>query len=114
MQFGPRLQRGRPAVNWEWELGHWSLVALSHRGAGRQERGRRAEGWDEGDAFHHQGPNGAGKLNRLVLALRAFWRILTDRDFAARVEPLFSRAPTGPDLRVLAVLQRDGRLVDFL
>jgi Domain of unknown function (DUF2760) len=53
-------------------------------------------------------------LNRFVLALRAFWRILTDRDFAARVEPLFSRAPTGPDLRVLAVLQRDGRLVDFL
>ena len=53
-------------------------------------------------------------MNRFVLALRAFWRILTDRDFAARVEPLFSRAPTGPDLRVLAVLQRDGRLVDFL
>jgi hypothetical protein len=53
-------------------------------------------------------------LNRFVLALRAFWRILTERDFAARVEPLFSRAPTGPDLRVLAVLQRDGRLVDFL
>ena len=53
-------------------------------------------------------------MNRFVLALRAFWWILTDRDFAARVEPLFSRAPTGPDLRVLAVLQRDGRLVDFL
>jgi hypothetical protein len=53
-------------------------------------------------------------LNRLWLALRAFWRIITERDFAARVEPLFSRAPTGPDLRVLAVLQRDGRLVDFL
>ena len=53
-------------------------------------------------------------MNRFVLALRAFWRILTDADFAARVEPLFSRAPTGPDLRVLAVLQRDGRLVDFL
>jgi len=35
-------------------------------------------------------------------------------DFAARVEPLFEPAPTGPDLRVLAVLQRDGRLVDFL
>jgi len=30
------------------------------------------------------------------------------------VEALFSKAPTGPDLRVLAVLQRDGRLVDFL
>jgi hypothetical protein len=53
-------------------------------------------------------------LNRFVLAVRAFWRILTERDFAARVEPLFTRAPTGPDLRVLAVLQRDGRLVDFL
>jgi hypothetical protein len=48
------------------------------------------------------------------MAFAALWRILTDSDFAARVEPLFSRAPTGPDLRVLAVLQRDGRLVDFL
>ncbi len=56
----------------------------------------------------------AGHLNRLIIALRAFWLTLTDPDFAARVEPLFSRAPTGPDLRVLAVLQRDGRLVDFL
>jgi hypothetical protein len=53
-------------------------------------------------------------LNRIVLALRAFWRILSQPDFAARVESLFLRAPTGPDLRVLAVLQRDGRLVDFL
>ena len=53
-------------------------------------------------------------MNRFLLALRAFWFTLTDPDFAARVEPLFSRAPTGPDLRVLAVLQRDGRLVDFL
>jgi Domain of unknown function (DUF2760) len=53
-------------------------------------------------------------MNRLLLALRAFWRILTDADFAARALPLFTRAPTGPDLRVLAVLQRDGRLVDFL
>jgi hypothetical protein len=53
-------------------------------------------------------------LNGLWLALRAFWRSLIDPDFAARVAPLFSHAPTGPDLRVLAVLQRDGRLVDFL
>jgi Domain of unknown function (DUF2760) len=53
-------------------------------------------------------------LNRLWLALQAFWHVLADRDFAARVESLFSRAPAGPDLRVLAVLQRDGRLVDFL
>src|SRR5262245_47245813 len=53
-------------------------------------------------------------LNRLWLALKAFWRILTEPEFAARVEPLFSLAPTGPDLRILAVLQRDGRLIDFL
>ncbi len=55
-----------------------------------------------------------GTWNRFVLALRTFWHVLTDADFAARVEPLFSRVPTGPDLRVLAVLQRDGRLIDFL
>jgi hypothetical protein len=53
-------------------------------------------------------------LNRLFLAFRAWWRTLTNREFAARVEDLFSPAPLGPDLRVLAVLQRDGRLVDFL
>jgi hypothetical protein len=53
-------------------------------------------------------------LNRLVLALRAFWLTLTDPEFASRLEPLFRKAPTGPDLRVLSVLQRDGRLVDFL
>src|SRR4051794_32227123 len=53
-------------------------------------------------------------LNRLWLALRAFWRTLTDPTFAGRVEPLFHDAPIGPDLRVLAVLQRDGRLIDFL
>ena len=53
-------------------------------------------------------------MNRLILALRAFWHTLTDPHFAARVEPLFSRVPSGPDLRVLAVLQRDGRLIDFL
>jgi hypothetical protein len=53
-------------------------------------------------------------LNRLWLALKTFWRILVDPEFAARVEPLFSVAPSGPDLRILAVLQRDGRLVDFL
>jgi hypothetical protein len=53
-------------------------------------------------------------LNRLWLALQTFWRIVTDSGFAARIEPLFQQAPTGPDLRVLAVLQRDGRLIDFL
>jgi hypothetical protein len=53
-------------------------------------------------------------LNRFVLACKAFWKSLNDSTFAARVEPLFLPASTGPDLRILAVLQRDGRLVDFL
>ena len=53
-------------------------------------------------------------MNRFVLAVKAFWKSLTDPDFAARVEPLFHGAPAGPDIRILAVLQRDGRLVDFL
>lgn len=53
-------------------------------------------------------------LNRFWMALQAFWRTLTDPEFAARVEPLFRPAVSGPDLRVLALLQRDGRLIDFL
>jgi hypothetical protein len=53
-------------------------------------------------------------LNRFVLAVKAFWKGLTDPEFAPRLEPLFRGAPAGPDLRILAVLQRDGRLVDFL
>jgi hypothetical protein len=48
------------------------------------------------------------------MAIQAFWRTLTEPEFAARVEPLFSPATSGPDLRVLAILQRDGRLIDFL
>ncbi|MGO9601351.1 MAG: DUF2760 domain-containing protein [Isosphaeraceae bacterium] len=64
--------------------------------------------------FRIDGHGGDSSVNRLLLALKAFWNILTDRDFAARVAPLFSRTPTGPDLRILTVLQRDGRLVDFL
>jgi Domain of unknown function (DUF2760) len=53
-------------------------------------------------------------LNRFLLAFKVLWRTWTDPEFAARVEPLFLPATTGPDLRVLAVLQRDGRLIDFL
>jgi Domain of unknown function (DUF2760) len=53
-------------------------------------------------------------LNRLGLALRAFWLTWTDAAVAARVGPALQTAPEGPDLRVLAVLQRDGRLIDFL
>lgn len=53
-------------------------------------------------------------MNRFRLALRAFWRILTEPAFAEQVTALFRPATAGPDLRVLAVLQRDGRLIDFL
>ncbi len=53
-------------------------------------------------------------MNRLILGFRTFWNVLTRGDFAARAERLFEPESTGPDLRVLAVLQRDGRLIDFL
>ncbi len=57
-------------------------------------------------------------MNRLWLALHAFWRILTEPDFAAQLEPFLQTVPStataGPDLRVLTLLQRDGRLIDFL
>ncbi|HEX8201016.1 MAG TPA: DUF2760 domain-containing protein [Isosphaeraceae bacterium] len=53
-------------------------------------------------------------MNRLWLALRAFWLSLSDAAVASRVDQALLVAPEGPDLRVLAVLQRDGRLIDFL
>jgi hypothetical protein len=57
---------------------------------------------------------GDSTLNRFLLGIKALWKTWTEPDFAGRAEGLFLQAPTGPDLRVLAVLQRDGRLVDFL
>ena len=59
---------------------------------------------------------------KLGLARRSFRRILSDADFAAKVQPLLAAAsqPTGPPkpsgepLRMLALLQREGRLLDFL
>src|SRR3954466_16417020 len=51
---------------------------------------------------------------QLGLALRAFWKTLTEPDTASRVGGVLAKAPAGADLRILAVLQRDGRLVDFL
>ena len=57
---------------------------------------------------------GVGPLNRFVLGWIVLWKSWTEPDFAERAEALLLPSPTGPDLRVLAVLQRDGRLVDFL
>lgn len=59
-------------------------------------------------------PLGAQTLNRLVLAFKAFWRCLTQPDQAKQIASLLKAKPQGPDLRILAILQRDGRLVDFL
>lgn len=56
------------------------------------------------------------RLNRFTLALRAFWGALTDRESADRIQESLNPPTTviSADLRILALLQRDGRLVDFL
>lgn len=53
-------------------------------------------------------------MNRFSLALSAFWKSLTDAETAPRIEAALQPPRTGPDLRILALLQRDGRLIDFL
>lgn len=53
-------------------------------------------------------------MTRIGLALKAFWKILTNAEVAKRADGLFQPPTAGPDLRILALLQRDGRLVDFL
>jgi hypothetical protein len=64
-----------------------------------------------------------GDFRRINMAVRAEWRVLRDRDFAARIEPLLAPPvereakppkPSGAPLRLLALLQREGRLLDFL
>jgi hypothetical protein len=64
-----------------------------------------------------------GDSRRFGLAFRTFGRALRDADFAAKVEPLLTPpAPSTPQapkfsglpVRLLALLQREGRLLDFL
>lgn len=55
----------------------------------------------------------------LGLAFRCFFKALTDAGFRARVQPVLAPPkeepkPLGQELRLLAILQRDGRLLDFL
>jgi hypothetical protein len=66
---------------------------------------------------------GRGSLARLGEAWRAFTRVLGDPAAAERVRPLLTPAPPGPakparpspePLRLLTLLQREGRLLDFL
>lgn len=62
-----------------------------------------------------------GNFGRVRLALGCEWRILRDPSFAAKVEALLAPPrpeappkPSGAPLRLLALLQREGRLLDFL
>jgi hypothetical protein len=61
-----------------------------------------------------------GNTRRLGLALRSFGRALRDPAFAGKVEPLLAppqpaqpAKPSGEPVRLLALLQRDARLLDF-
>lgn len=64
-----------------------------------------------------------GDGRRIGLAFRSFRKALGDAEFADKVEPLLTPAapkdtgparPSGVPLRLLALLQREGRLLDFL
>jgi hypothetical protein len=64
-----------------------------------------------------------GDTRRVGLAMRACKRTLRDPEFAEKVEPLLEPPPPKPEgpprpsgvpLRALALLQREGRLLDFL
>lgn len=61
-----------------------------------------------------------GGFGRLGLACSAFSKTLGDAEFAAKIKPLLAppkekkARPSGVPLRMLAVLQRESRLLDFL
>jgi len=66
---------------------------------------------------------GGFDFRRIGLAFRSDWRALRDPDFASKIEPLLTPPapkpqtppkPSGAPLRLLALLQREGRLLDFL
>ena len=65
---------------------------------------------------------GRGDVARVRLAERAKWRILSDPDLAAKVQPLLEppkpaepSKPSGEPVRLLTLLQRgDGRFLDFV
>src|SRR5205807_739986 len=66
---------------------------------------------------------GGFDVYRIGTAFRAFWHALRSRAFADRVQPLLVPVeekkpapprPSGAPLRLLALLQREGRLLDFL
>lgn len=63
-----------------------------------------------------------GDTRRVGLAIRSSWRTLREPEFAGKVQELLQppppkeekTKPSGVPLRMLGLLQRDGRLLDFL
>jgi hypothetical protein len=64
-----------------------------------------------------------GSIKRILLGSRCEWRVWRDADFRAKVEalltppppqPTMAPKPSGAPVRLLALLQREGRLIDFL
>jgi hypothetical protein len=63
-----------------------------------------------------------GNFQRIRLAVRTELRVLRDAEFAAKIEALLAAKqapaapakPSGAPLRFLTLLQREGRLLDFL
>jgi hypothetical protein len=59
-----------------------------------------------------------GDVARLQLALRAMLRTMTQEAFAEKVQGLFAPPkpvkPSGAPLRLLTLMQREGRLIDFI
>src|SRR5262245_23009525 len=63
-----------------------------------------------------------GDFGRIGLAIRVSWRALRDPAFGEKVKPLLEPEakpagppkPSGAPLRLLALMQREGRLLDFL
>jgi hypothetical protein len=64
-----------------------------------------------------------GDVGRIGLAIRAFFRTLSDPAIADKVRPLLAPVPAAPPkppkpsgapLRLLRLLQRDGRFLDFV
>jgi hypothetical protein len=59
-----------------------------------------------------------GDVSRIMQTIRASLRMLRNAEFAAKVETLLKPPPppkpSGAPIRILALLQREGRLVDFL
>jgi len=59
-----------------------------------------------------------GDFGRVALATRTGFRLLRDKGFAEQIEGLAApkepAKPSGEPLRILTLMQREGRLVDFL